>query len=103
VEYVCIKYRNRKSTLRTNVERFADANAARVWLQKQSFVKPDRVSLLGWSNGAISVLWTVRPRAAVKDGAPDFRSAIAFYPGCNRLDTTAWAARIPTMILIGSN
>lgn len=93
--------RNRKSILRTNVERVADANAARVWLQKQPFIKPDRVSLVGWSNGGISVLWTVRPRALVKDEQPDFRSAIAFYPGCNRLDTTAWAARVPTLILIG--
>jgi dienelactone hydrolase len=93
--------RNRASVLRTNVERVADANAARTWLQRQSFIKPDRVSLVGWSNGGISVLWAVRPRAAVKDGTPDFRSAIAFYPGCNRLDSTAWSARVPTLILIG--
>lgn len=95
--------RNRASVLQTNVERVADANAARTWLQKQPFIKPDRVSLVGWSNGGISVLWAVRPRAAIKDGTPDFRSAIAFYPGCNRLDTTAWSARIPTLILIGAN
>ena len=69
-------------------ERVADAQAARTWLQTQDFVQKDRISLLGWSNGAIAALWTVRPRAAVKDGQPDFRSAVALYPGCRRLGDT---------------
>jgi dienelactone hydrolase len=82
------------------VERVADANAARVWLQAQTSVKADRISLLGWSNGAIATLWAVRARTEVKDG-PDFRSAVALYPGCRRLSTVAWSARVPTLILIG--
>ena len=44
--------RTRKRSVRAGRERVADANAARRWLQEQPFVKPDRVSLLGWSNGA---------------------------------------------------
>jgi dienelactone hydrolase len=91
-----------RSTVRTDRERSEDAQAARKWLQTQTYIKPDHVSLLGWSNGGISVLWTVRPRARIRDDKPDFRSAVAFYPGCRRLDTAAWAARIPTLILIGS-
>jgi len=83
-------------------ERVADAQAARHWLQAQDFVQKDRISLLGWSNGAIATLWAVRPRAAVKDGQPDFRSAVAFYPGCRRLAERGWSTRIPTLILIGS-
>ena len=35
-------------------ERVGDANAARLWLQKQSYVRGDRVSLLGWANGAVT-------------------------------------------------
>jgi len=93
--------RNRAIILRTNRERVSDAAAAREWLQTQSFVKPDRISLLGWSNGGVSVLWAVRPQSAAHDAKPDFRSAVALYPGCNRLDTTAWSSRIPTLILIG--
>ena len=85
--------------VRVDRERVADTYAARRWLQSQSWVMADRISLLGWSNGAIAALWTVRPRAA--DGAPDFRTAIAFYPGCRRLAETAWNARVPTLILIG--
>lgn len=93
--------RARPASVRTDRERVADATAARQWLQSQDFIKADRVSLVGWDNGGISVLWVVRPRAALHDDKPDFRSAIALYPGCNRLDSTAWSARVRTMILIG--
>jgi dienelactone hydrolase len=87
-------------SVRVDRERVADANAARVWLQQQSWVDASRVSLLGWSSGAIAALWAVRARVAVTDG-PDFRSAVALYPGCRRLAATAWSARVPTLILIG--
>ena len=93
----------RHRSVRTDRERVADADAARRWLQAQPFVTPGHVALVGWSTGAISVLWTVRRRTAVpKDDKTDFRSAVAFYPGCQRLDNTAWSARIPTLILIGA-
>jgi len=91
-----------RTTLRADRERIADANATRAWLQAQPFVKAARISLLGWSNGAVGVLWAVRPQARIKDNKPDFRSAIAFYPGCRRLDAAAWSARIPTLILSGA-
>jgi dienelactone hydrolase len=88
-------------SLRSGRERVVDADAARHWLQEQSYVAAERVSLIGWANGAVAALWTVRPRAK-KDDKPDFRSAIAFYPGCRRLRDTAWSARMPTLILIGA-
>ena len=78
-----------------------DANAARRWLSQQQDVRADHISLMGWSNGASSVLWTVRPQRKAPD-RPDFRSAVAFYPVCRRLESTAWSARIPTLILIGA-
>jgi dienelactone hydrolase len=92
----------RHRSVRTDRERVADADAARHWLQAQSYVEASKVTLLGWSNGGISVLWTVRRRAAVKDDTADFRSAVSLYPGCHRLDNAAWSARIPTLILIGA-
>jgi len=94
--------RNRASVLHTNRERVADADAARDWLQQQPFIKPEHISLVGWANGGIAVLWSVRPHIGENRGKPDFRSAVAFYPGCNRLEATAWSARVPTLILIGS-
>jgi dienelactone hydrolase len=81
----------RERRARSSRERVADANAARRWL-----------ALVGLSSGATSTLWTVRPRAAVRDGTPVFRSAVALYSGCRRLHDLAWNARIPTLILIGA-
>jgi dienelactone hydrolase len=96
--------RVRERKVRASHERIEDANAARNWLQSQSWVAADRVSLIGWSSGATGALWAVRPKTVKeeKENTPDFRSAIAFYPGCNRLDKSAWSARIPTLILIGA-
>ena len=83
-------------------ERVADANAARRWLQAQSFIRADRVSLIGWADGGSAALWTVRRNTAPHNDGADFRSAIALYPGCRRLRETAWSARVPTLILVGA-
>ena len=88
-------------SLSSGRERVADVDAARHWLQDQAYVAADRVSLLGWANGGVAALWTVRPRGA-KAGKADFRAAVALYPGCRRLRDTAWSARMPTLILIGA-
>jgi dienelactone hydrolase len=42
--------------IRPDRERQADAFAARGWLQSQKWVQADRVTLLGWSNGAVAAL-----------------------------------------------
>jgi len=94
--------RETERKVRARRERVADANAARRWLQTQNYVKPDHISVLGWSNGGAAALWTVRPTTSPKDGGADFRSAVALYPSCLRLRETAWSARVPTLILIGS-
>jgi dienelactone hydrolase len=94
--------RERQRKVHASRERVADANAARRWLQSQSYVKADHISLLGWSNGGVATLWAVRPTAAPRDGSADFRSAVVFYPSCRKSRETAWSARVPTLILIGS-
>ena len=91
----------RERRVRSARERVADAYATRRWLQGQSWAVKNRVSLMGWSSGAIASLWAVRPRAMPRDGMADFRSAVAFYPGCHRLGNLAWSARVPTLILTG--
>jgi dienelactone hydrolase len=93
--------RARERLVRASRLRTADAIAARQWLQAQSWVIVDRVSLLGWSHGATTVLWTVRRAGSRRDKLPDFRSAAALYPNCQRSGISAWSARIPTLILIG--
>jgi dienelactone hydrolase len=93
--------RVRERNIRNSRERVADALAARRWLQSQGWAAKERVSVMGWSGGASAALWATRLRGAPRDGSPDFRSAVAFYPGCRQLGNAAWAARVPTLILIG--
>jgi dienelactone hydrolase len=94
----------RERSVRTARERVADAVAAQHWLQSQGWVVAKRVSLLGWQNGGGAALWTVRRRArpAATEVAPDFRSAVALYPGCRQLRLTEWSARVPTLVLVGA-
>jgi dienelactone hydrolase len=90
----------RERKVRSSRERVTDAKAAQHWLQLQAWAKADRISLIGWASGANTALWTVR-RAAARGAGTDFRSAVAFYPGCGKLRSVAWSARVPTLILLG--
>lgn len=83
-------------------ERVADITASRQWLLQQQWVARDRISLMGWANGASAVLWAVRPQSASRGGGPDFRSAIAFYPDCRTSAGLGWSTRIPMLLLIGA-
>ena len=94
--------RVRERAIHASRERVADITAARRWLSEQSWVKRDRISLLGWSNGGNGLLWAVRPQTTIRDGGPDFHTAVAFYPDCRRNSRLAWSARVPTLILIGA-
>ena len=93
--------RVRERSVRSARERVADVQVARRWLLSQDWIAKERVSLMGWANGGSASLWAARPQATPRDGVSDFRSVIAFYPGCRRLSQAAWSARIPTLILIG--
>ena len=95
-------HRDKTAKVRPDRERIADVRAARDWLQQQAFARKDRIALLGWDSGAIAVLWAVRPNVEPDDDRPDFRSAAVLYPGCQRLNDTAWSARVPTLILVGA-
>jgi dienelactone hydrolase len=87
--------------VRPSHERVDDAMSALAYLVAQPNVKPQAVSLLGWSNGGSTVLYTVEPRHAPR-GGPDFAKAVAFYPGCRvPLETGTWKSRMPLLILIG--
>jgi dienelactone hydrolase len=83
-------------------ERVADIMASRQWLLQQPWAARERISLLGWANGASALLWAVRPQLSSRNGEPDFRSAIAFYPDCRISSGLGWSARVPTLLLIGA-
>ena len=94
--------RVKERRVRASRERVADIMAARQWLTQQAWVAHDRVSLLGWANGASALLWAVRPQLSAHNAGPDFRSAIAFYPDCRISSGLGWSARVPTLLLIGA-
>jgi len=88
--------------IRARRERVADIMASRQWLLQQPWAARDRISLLGWANGASAVLWAVRPQLSSQNIESDFRSAIAFYPDCRISSGLGWSARVPTLLLIGA-
>src|SRR6202045_3364315 len=93
--------RAKEPRVRARRERVADIMASRQWLVQQPWTARDRISLLGWANGASALLWAVRPQMSSRRIEPDFRSAIAFYPDCRISSGLGWSARVPTLLLIG--
>jgi dienelactone hydrolase len=94
--------RDRERRVQARRERVADISASRLWLAQQSWVARDRISLVGWANGASALLWAVRPQLSSKSGEADFRSAVAFYPDCRASSGLGWSTRVPTLVLIGA-
>jgi len=95
--------RVKERKVRARRERVEDVVAARQWLMQQAWAARDRVSLMGWANGASALLWAVRPQSVARDAGPDFRAAIAFYPDCRISAGLGWSTRVPTLVLIGAN
>jgi dienelactone hydrolase len=89
-------------------KRAKDAYGALAFLQAQPDVRPDRVGVIGWSQGGGTVLHTVgapsygRPAAMTQ---PDFRAAVAFYPSqCSeKMESATWTTTIPLLVLLGSD
>lgn len=83
-----------------------DAYAALRYLQAQDFVRPDRIGLIGWSEGGGTVLNTIRANSNARPPvlpAGDFRAAVAFYPAsCStRLQGSVWSSPVALLVLIG--
>ena len=88
------------------LERPKDAYGALRYLQAQPFVRPDRIAVVGWSQGGGVTLLSVRGDslgrpADLREG--DFRAAVAFYPAVcrERAHRASWTTTIPTLVLIG--
>ncbi|MCL2715001.1 MAG: dienelactone hydrolase family protein [Alphaproteobacteria bacterium] len=92
----------RELRMMTRRHQEATVVAAWSWLAKQPWLKGNRISLIGWGNGASAVLWAVRPQIARRDSEPDFRAAVAFYPNCSYSAGLGWSTRVPTLVLIGA-
>jgi dienelactone hydrolase len=85
-------------------DRARDALATLAWLGGQAFADTARIGLVGWSHGGSTALRTVaQARAAAVPAGLEFKTAIAFYPGCRAVaeQKQPWATRVPLTILMG--
>jgi dienelactone hydrolase len=96
------------------LRRINDAYGALFYLQRQPFIAPRRIALMGWDAGGGVVLLTIardnptRPSSLPEGG---FRAAVALYPAlcANRFFTKPWAdsdhptwtSNVPLLILDG--
>ena len=89
------------------MKRPADAYGALAFLQTLPTVAPARIGMIGWSNGGGAVLFALgkHPGRPPTSTGPDFRAAIAFYPGsCDPQHMgTDWTTSVPLLILQGEN
>ncbi len=94
-------------------DRPKDAFAALQYLQSQPFVQPDRVALMGWSQGGGAVLLTINDKSIGRPAglAHDFKAAVSFYPGAcsersqtrpfTQVERDGWTTKIPLLTLMG--
>ena len=71
-----------------------DADGALVYLRRLSYVDPDKIAVVGFSQGGDTAL------KIAAGGAAGFKAAAAFYPPCANLDGATLT--IPTLILVGA-
>lgn len=82
----------------------SDAYGALKFLQSRPDVQPDKIALMGFSDGAMTLLWMIKTDAPQRpEGLQhDFRAAIGFYPGCVQVAKRPFATKIPTIIQFGA-
>lgn len=91
------------SPVRASHERVADIQVSRQWAAEQPWAQKNRISLIGWGEGADALLWAVRPQRGERGRSVDLRTAIAFYPDCRASSALAWSTRVPTLVLMGAD
>ncbi|MBP2313322.1 dienelactone hydrolase family protein [Azospirillum soli] len=100
IDQVCT--RNERS-VRASVERKRDAWAALAYLQdRRRDVDNDRIAVMGWSQGAGTVLAAYGPGSKEDGKGSGFRAAVAFYPGCGKpLKDQSWQPEGRLLMLLG--
>jgi dienelactone hydrolase len=82
-----------------------DAYAALLYLQMQPDIDPQRIGLMGWSEGGGALLATIAENSPARPAylaQGDFRAAVAFYPArCNLRAHGPWVSHIPLLVLNG--
>ena len=79
------------------VDRVMDAYGALQYLAGRADIDPDRVAVLGYSQGGITAISAVTRGGIETLFERHFKAAIAYYPECDNSEVSA-----PTLILIGA-
>jgi dienelactone hydrolase len=84
-----------------------DAYGALLLLQGQPFVRPDRIVVMGWSQGGGDLLFAIGTQSVSRPAQlarGDFRAAVAFYPSsCGpRGQSAGWTTEVPLLALVGA-
>jgi dienelactone hydrolase len=103
-----------KERIRMYRERPRDAYGALAYLQLQDYIQPDKIGVIGWSQGGAIVLLSIVQTSISRPLPPpkyDFAAAVAFYPAlCNdkiqsrpftKVEPNTWSTRIPLLVLQG--
>ncbi len=88
----CLRRPNKRNIgLRAN-----DAQIAIAWLKARNEVDANRVAVIGWAEGASTVL------SLMNRANPGVKSAVAFYPNCQIfLGSSKYRVAAPTLLLVG--
>jgi dienelactone hydrolase len=79
------------------VDRVMDAYGALQYLAGRADIDPDRIAVLGYSQGGITAISAVTRGGVETLFERHFKAAVAYYPGCDNTEVAA-----PTLILIGA-
>lgn len=84
-----------------------DAYGALTYLRSRPDVAPDRIALLGWSNGGSATLASLDAETLRRVGIAlehGFRAGVAFYPGCGLKDRFAarYSPYAPIRVYMGT-
>lgn len=100
-------YDSRPPEVSEQLVRPLDAYGALAYLQTRVDVAADRIGVLGWSNGGMTVLAAMGPRPpGLADPTPEkgFRAAIALYPSCRfQARQPDYRPYAPLMIAVAEN
>src|SRR3954447_10676172 len=95
-------------------DRPKDAYAALQYLQAQASVQPERIALMGWSQGGAVVLLSINDKSLGRPAGlgHDFKAAVAFYPGAcserlqsrpfTEVEPQGWTTQLPLLVLFGA-
>ncbi|MGN6269647.1 MAG: dienelactone hydrolase family protein [Sphingomonas sp.] len=98
-------YQDRPEAVDEVYKRPLHAYGALAWLRTRADIDPERIGLMGWSNGGSATLAAMADDNSASLTAHGFRAAAALYPGCGlkqRFKTKGYKPYAPVLVLMGT-